>query len=91
MVSINICCNIKLNIFLSKDLDGNGYWDEMEVKTLFKKELDKMYDPNASEDDQAERIEEMERMREHVFQESDLNHDGLIRLIESLFLFNSMI
>ncbi|XP_071548084.1 nucleobindin-2 isoform X1 [Panulirus ornatus] len=60
------------------DLDGNGYWDEMEVKALFKKELDKMYDPNAPEDDINERYEEMERMREHVFKESDTDKDNLI-------------
>ncbi|KAK7075573.1 Nucleobindin-2 [Halocaridina rubra] len=64
------------------DLDGNGYWDEMEVKALFKKELDKMYDPNASEDDMNERYEEMERMREHVFKESDVNRDSLISFDE---------
>lgn len=51
----------------------------MEVKALFKKELDKMYDPNAPEDDLTERYEEMERMREHVFRESDSNKDNLIR------------
>ncbi len=34
---------------------------------LFNKELDKVYDPNAPEDDMREREEEMERMREHVF------------------------
>ena len=39
------------------DLDGNGVWDANEVKTLFKKELDKMYDPNAPEDDIRERYE----------------------------------
>ena len=38
-----------------------------------------MYDPNAPEDDMTERYEEMERMREHVFQESDINRDNLIR------------
>lgn len=63
------------------DLDGNGYWDEMEVKALFKKELDKMYDPNAPEDDINERYEEMERMREHVFKESDIDRDNLIRSV----------
>ncbi|XP_070000048.1 nucleobindin-2 [Penaeus vannamei] len=66
------------------DLDGNGYWDEMEVKALFKKELDKMYDPNAPEDDINERYEEMERMREHVFKESDINRDNLISFEEFL-------
>ncbi|XP_045584888.2 nucleobindin-2 isoform X1 [Procambarus clarkii] len=64
------------------DLDGNGYWDEMEVKALFKKELDKMYDPNAPEDDINERFEEMERMREHVFKESDTDKDSLISFQE---------
>jgi hypothetical protein len=61
------------------DLDGNGVWDADEVKALFLKELDKMYTPGASEDDMRERIEELERMREHVFKEADTNKDGLIR------------
>lgn len=61
------------------DLDGNGVWDADEVKTLFRKELDKMYDPNAPEDDIRERYEESERMREHVFNETDTNKDQLIR------------
>lgn len=60
------------------DLDGNGVWDFDEVKALFLKELDKMYQAGAPEDDMRERIEEMERMREHVFQEADTNRDGLI-------------
>ncbi|XP_068217049.1 nucleobindin-2-like isoform X2 [Palaemon carinicauda] len=64
------------------DLDGNGYWDQVEVKILFQKELDKLYDPNASEDDMNERYEEMERMREHVFRESDVNRDNLISFDE---------
>jgi len=46
---------------------------------LFLKELDKMYTPGAAEDDMRERIEELERMREHVFKEADTNKDGLIR------------
>ncbi|KAG8232518.1 hypothetical protein J437_LFUL012674 [Ladona fulva] len=66
------------------DLDGNGVWDADEVKTLFRKELDKMYDPNAPEDDVRERVEEMERMREHVFNESDTNQDKLISYDEFL-------
>jgi len=41
-------------------------------------ELDKVYDPNAPEDDMKEREEEMERMREYAFQESDVNKDRLI-------------
>jgi len=61
------------------DLDGNAFWDPDEVKALFLKELDKMYTPGAAEDDMRERIEELERMREHVFKEADTNNDGLIR------------
>ena len=53
--------------FAMHDLDGNGEWDENEVRILFRKELDKAYDPNNPEDDMKEREEEMERMREHVF------------------------
>ena len=63
---------------LSLDLDGNGVWDQDEVKALFIKELDKAYDPNAPEDDMAERYEEMERMREHVFNETDTDRNSLI-------------
>lgn len=29
--------------FMLHDLDGNNFWDETEVKTLFVKELDKVY------------------------------------------------
>lgn len=57
------------------DLDGNGYWDQTEVKALFVKELDKMYQSGAPEDDMRERAEELERMREHVFREADKNQD----------------
>ena len=69
-------CSNEFN--LCSDLDGNGFWDANEVKALFSKELDKVYDPNAPEDDMAERYEEMERMREHVFNETDVNKDYLI-------------
>jgi len=51
---------------------------------LFRKELDKAYDPNAPEDDMKEREEEMERMREHVFKESDNNKDHMISFDEFL-------
>nr|CAD7424544.1 unnamed protein product [Timema monikensis] len=64
--------------FFLHDLDGNGVWDEAEVKALFLKELDKLYNSGAPEDDMRERVEEMERMREHVFSEADTNKDGLI-------------
>ena len=70
--------------FMMHDLDGNGQWDETEVRILFKKELDKVYDPNAPEDDMREREEEMERMREHVFKESDTNKDRMISYDEFL-------
>nr|CAG4650388.1 EOG090X0B17 [Sida crystallina] len=70
--------------FALHDLDGNGVWDQDEVKALFAKELDKVYDPNAPEDDMAERYEEMERMREHVFNETDVNRDYLISFQEFL-------
>ncbi|XP_021917818.1 nucleobindin-2 isoform X3 [Zootermopsis nevadensis] len=66
------------------DLDGNGVWDADEVKALFLKELDKMYTPGEAEDDMRERIEELERMREHVFREADTNKDGLISYEEFL-------
>ncbi|XP_011263305.1 nucleobindin-2 isoform X1 [Camponotus floridanus] len=70
--------------FYLHDVDGNGFWDQDEVKTLFLKELDKLYSEGAPEDDIFERREEMERMREHVFNEADLNHDGLISYQEFL-------
>merc|ERR1712020_106830 len=66
------------------DLNGDNHWDEDEVRVLFRKELDKVYDPNAPEDDMREREEEMERMREHVFSESDTNKDRLISYDEFL-------
>ncbi|XP_011331230.1 nucleobindin-2 isoform X2 [Ooceraea biroi] len=66
------------------DLDGNGFWDQNEVKALFLKELDKLYSEGAPGSDIYERREEMERMREHVFNEADLNRDGLISYQEFL-------
>jgi len=70
--------------FMMHDLDGNGHWDENEVRILFRKELDKVYDPNNPEDDMKEREEEMERMREHVFSESDKDQDRMISFDEFL-------
>lgn len=64
--------------FMMHDVDGNGFWDEMEVKALFKTELDKVYQQGLPEDDMRERAEEMERMREHVYKEADVNRDRLI-------------
>ncbi|CAH1391789.1 unnamed protein product [Nezara viridula] len=70
--------------FLLHDINGDGYWDEDEVKALFLKELDKLYQAGVPEDDMREREEEMERMREHVFKESDSNGDRLISYQEFL-------
>ncbi|XP_014286871.1 nucleobindin-2 [Halyomorpha halys] len=70
--------------FLLHDINGDGYWDEDEVKALFLKELDKLYQAGVPEDDMREREEEMERMREHVFKESDNNGDRLISYQEFL-------
>jgi len=68
--------------FAMHDLNGDNFWDEDEIRVLFRKELDKVYDPNEPEDDMKEREEEMERMREHVFKESDTNKDHLISFDE---------
>lgn len=51
---------------------------------MFVKELDKVYQSGIPEDDMRERAEEMERMREHVFTETDTNRDGLISFQEFL-------
>lgn len=69
-------------LFNCTDVDSNGFWDESEVKALFIKELDKVYQAGASEDDMRERVEEMERMREEVFKKTDTNHDDLISFDE---------
>lgn len=68
--------------FMMHDVDGNGFWDEQEVKALFKTELDKVYQSGLPEDDMRERAEEMERMREHVFKEADTNNDHLLSFQE---------
>ncbi|XP_050312454.1 nucleobindin-1 [Anthonomus grandis grandis] len=75
--------------FLLHDLDGNGLWDQDEVKTLFIRELDKVYQQGVPEDDMRERIEEMERMRERMFAEMDTNRDGFIDFQEFFQQTNS--
>jgi len=70
--------------FAFHDLNGDGVWDQDEVKMLFEKELDKVYNKDAPEDDMLERAEEMERMREHVFKESDVDRNNLISFEEFL-------
>uniref|UniRef100_A0A0K2VGS6 EFhand protein NUCB1 [Nasonia vitripennis] n=1 Tax=Lepeophtheirus salmonis TaxID=72036 RepID=A0A0K2VGS6_LEPSM len=68
--------------FAMHDLNGDRQWDENELKVLFIKELDKVYDPNNRDDDMREREEEMERMREHVLKESDKDKNRLISFEE---------
>lgn len=75
--------------FMLHDLDGNGLWDQDEVKALFITELNKMYREGAPEDDMREKYEEMERMRETVFNEMDTNHDGFIDYNEFIRQTNS--
>ncbi|XP_021358467.1 nucleobindin-2-like isoform X2 [Mizuhopecten yessoensis] len=70
--------------FKFHDIDGNGFLDEDEVEALFQKELDRVYDENAPEDDMTERYEEMARMREHVVTEIDADKDKLVSLEEFL-------
>lgn len=70
--------------FYIHDVDNNGVWDQNEVKALFLKDLDKLYGKDATISDPLEKEEEMERMREHVFNEADLNKDGLISYSEFL-------
>ncbi|XP_033330765.1 nucleobindin 1 isoform X4 [Megalopta genalis] len=70
--------------FYMHDIDGNGVWDQDEVKALFLKELDKLYVQGTSQEELFKRVEEMERMREHVFNEVDLNKDALINYEEFL-------
>merc|ERR1711974_421786 len=55
--------------FAMHDLNGDGQWTDDELKALFQKELDRVYDPNNKNDDMVERQEEAERMREHVVKE----------------------
>ncbi|XP_076262989.1 nucleobindin 1 [Rhynchophorus ferrugineus] len=75
--------------FMLHDVDGNGLWDQEEVKALFIKELDKIYQQGVPEDDMRERVEEMERMRESVFREMDTNRDQFIDYREFLQQTNS--
>lgn len=77
---------IKFLLFFFLDVDGNGFWDQTEVKALFIKELDKMYQAGAPEDDMRERAEELERMREHVFRETDRNGDRELLGLALLYL-----
>jgi len=64
--------------FRMHDLNGDGQWTDDELKALFQKQLDEVYDPNNKNDDMVERAEEAERMREHVIKEMDKNKDRMI-------------
>ncbi|XP_048827958.1 nucleobindin-2b isoform X3 [Brienomyrus brachyistius] len=66
------------------DTNGDGYFDEQELESLFTKELEKIYDPANEEDDMVEMEEERLRMREHVMNEVDTNKDRLVSLDEFL-------
>ncbi|KAL4622828.1 nucleobindin-2 [Arapaima gigas] len=66
------------------DTNGDGYFDEQELESLFTKELEKVYDPTNEEDDMVEMEEERLRMREHVMNEVDTNKDRLVSMDEFL-------
>ncbi|XP_035218489.1 nucleobindin-2-like isoform X2 [Stegodyphus dumicola] len=70
--------------FAMHDVNGDGHLDVEEVEAILLPEVKKLYNPNNEEDDPAEMEEEFHRMREHIFNETDKNKDGLISLEEFL-------
>jgi len=52
------------------------------IRLIVRLQLDKVYDPNAPEDDMLERYEEMNRMREHFVNEVDRDKDSMISMEE---------
>jgi len=70
--------------FAMHDLNGDGFWEEDEIKALFEREMEKVYDPEMPEDDMREKFEEIERMREHAMREMDKDKDRLVSLQEFL-------
>uniref|UniRef100_A0A914WA46 NACHT domain-containing protein n=1 Tax=Plectus sambesii TaxID=2011161 RepID=A0A914WA46_9BILA len=70
--------------FALHDLNGDGMWSIEELEALFQIELDKVYNDTNPDDDPKERIEEMNRMREHVVGQMDKNNDRMISLQEFL-------
>uniref|UniRef100_A0A1I7U0Q8 EF-hand domain-containing protein n=1 Tax=Caenorhabditis tropicalis TaxID=1561998 RepID=A0A1I7U0Q8_9PELO len=70
--------------FALHDLNGDGFWNDFELESLFQLELEKMYNETNPDDDMRERSEEMNRMREHVMKQIDANQDRLISMQEFL-------
>ncbi|BFZ04048.1 hypothetical protein BsWGS_07088 [Bradybaena similaris] len=72
--------------FFKHDLNGDLEWSIEEVDAVLQLELDKVYDARNSpdEDDPVERQEEMNRMRQHIFEEIDHDKDFRISLNEFL-------
>lgn len=54
------------------------FWDEEEVKVLFLREVEKIHQ-GESNPDAIVKNEDLERMREHYYNEVDKNKDRLIR------------
>lgn len=68
--------------FQLHDKDSDGYLDKYELETMFLSDLDKVYNVSDPNTDMNEREEEMERMREEVMKEMDIDNDGLVSLKE---------
>lgn len=68
--------------FQIHDLDSNGFLDYDEIEALFVKEVEKVYQSGHDEDDMEEEVEELERMREHLYEEVDKDKDALISIEE---------
>nr|CAD2169117.1 unnamed protein product [Meloidogyne enterolobii] len=68
--------------FALHDLNSDGFLNEEEIEALFQLELEKVYNESDPADDPREKIEEMNRMREHVVAQMDKNGDRLISLDE---------
>ncbi|CAL8106885.1 unnamed protein product [Calicophoron daubneyi] len=66
------------------DLDGDGRLSEEELTALLEPELEKVYDQKNVTNDQILRKMDLIRMRDHVFNEVDKNHDRFISLKEFL-------
>lgn len=64
--------------FSMHDLNDDGFLDEDEVEAILTPEVNKVYERNNEEDDPVERREELARMSEHIFKETDKNNDYLI-------------